>query len=137
MEGGLYPLPPLSGQFARKSRMKRLAAFSYAHAGTARGSPGKQRYRLARSRPEIDRIRDTFEMRVTGHDFVIAGPCGGENDGVRDSRHFSFFQPALQRSQWSHPPGPPYSVPGYHQRRSGSLPHPFRWLQNTGRSPQA
>src|SRR5208337_394114 len=31
-------------------------------------------------------------MRVTGHDFVIAGPCGGENDRVCDSRHFTFFQ---------------------------------------------
>ena len=33
-----------------------------------------------RSRTEIYRVRNLLEMRVTGHDFVIAGPCGGEND---------------------------------------------------------
>ena len=81
MEGGCIPYPPQLGPTpARKSRMARLAAFSHAHARASRGGPGKQRYRLARSRTEIYRVRDLLEMRVTGHDFVIAGPCGGEND---------------------------------------------------------
>ena len=49
------------------------------------------KFRSHGSGTEIYGIRYVFEMRVAGHDLVIAVPCRGEDDRVSNPDNFPFF----------------------------------------------